>query len=42
MSTMPRMQRVKLYWQILDGLKKALDAWWRLQFGDAPPEKGER
>jgi hypothetical protein len=39
---MPRENRLKLYWQILNHFKGIIDAWWRLQFGEAPPTWNER
>lgn len=39
---MSRAQRAKLYFQILNHLKGALDAFWRLYFNEQPPQQHER
>jgi hypothetical protein len=39
---MSRIDRAKLYFQIMNHFKGILDAWWRLQFGDPPPSSNEK
>lgn len=39
---MSRAERVKLYFQIMNHFKGMLDAFWRLYFGEQPPQQHER